>query len=239
MEWISGLPGNDLTFDLLSDDAYLRPVHLLGETSSKDLTDYLDASQGLSRAVCGDHVPHGDADGDGSGRGEGDDDDDDDSEGTEGDGGSGDTDEDFSGYSALHLAASIGQVGTVRLLLQLRPADVDRAAEGGQRHSPLHIASAHHHIDVVRVLLDHGAKARLQDGLGCTPLHVAVRAGAHAITRLLVCWCVELLHMRNAAGRTPLHDAIIKGDEETVRLLLDYGADPAAVVAQNDALGSV
>ena len=70
---------------------------------------------------------------------------------------------------------------------------------------------------------------RLQDGMGCTPLHVAVRAGAHAITRLLVCWCVELLHVRNAAGRTPLHDAIIKGDEEMVRLLLECGADPAAV----------
>ena len=251
MQWVNGLPGDDFTFDLLSDDAYLKPMQLLGEASSKDLSDYMDAGKGFRMAVCGmkdtaeggngasGHVWEGDlaadgnADGDDSGRGG----EDDDSEDTEGDGGSGDMEEDYSGFNALHLAASIGQVGTVRLLLQLRPADVDRTAEGGQRHAPLHIASAHHHIDVVRVLLDHGAKARLQDGQGCTPLHVAVRAGAHAVARLLVCWCVELLHMRNAAGRTPLHDAIIKGDEETVRLLLDYGADPAAVVTQEGAPG--
>ena len=248
MQWINELPVDDLTFDLLSDDAYLKPVQLLGEVSSKDLSDYLDTNKGLGAMVCGmegmterpaweeDHVPAGDADGDGSGREVGDGEDDD-SEDLEEDCGSGDMEEDYSGFNALHLAASIGQMSTVRLLLQLRPADVDRAAEGGHRHAPLHIASAHHHLDVVRVLLDHGATVRLQDGMGCTPLHVAVRAGAHAITRLLVCWCVELLHVRNAAGRTPLHDAIIKGDEEMVRLLLECGADPAAVVAQDSAPG--
>lgn len=222
MEWMNRLPGDDFTFDLLSDDAFLNPTNLLSEASSKELSDYLDASKRLSTVMC-----------DGKGNGE----DDSEPEDTEEEGGSGDTEEDFSGYNALHLAVSIGQVGTVRLLLQMRPADIDQAAEGGQRRAPLHIASARYHVDVVRILLDHGANARLQDGRGCTPLHVAVRAGAHAISRLLLCWCVELLHMRDAAGRTPLHDAIIKGDEKTVRLLLDYGADPAAVVAQNGAPG--
>jgi ankyrin repeat protein len=247
MQWINGLPVDDLTFDLLSDDAYLKPVQLLGDVSSKDLSDYLNNNKGLSTMVCGmdgmtegpaweeNYVPVVDADGAG-GREVGDGEDDD-SEDLEEDCGSGDIEEDYSGFNALHLAASIGQVSTVRLLLQARPVDVDRAAEGGHRHAPLHIASAHHHLDVVRVLLDHGAAVRLQDGVGCTPLHVAVRAGAHAITRLLVCWCIELLHVRNAAGRTPLHDAIIKGDEEMVRLLLECGADPAAVVAQDSAPG--
>jgi hypothetical protein len=270
MQWIDRLPDHDFTLDLLSHDAFLEPVNLLGDVSNKDLSNYLEASKGISTVGCGvkgtdtgtgegeegangpawvgSHVPDANADGGdygqagASGHGRGgkdgeDDDEDDDNEGTEGDDGSGDMEEDFSGYNALHLAASIGHVGTVRLLLQLRPADVDQAALDSQRHAPLHMASAHHHIDVVRVLLDHGAKVQLQDGLGCTALHIAVRAGAHAIVRLLVCWCVELLHMRDAAGRTPLHDAIIKGDEETVRLLLDYGADPAAVVAQNGAPG--
>jgi ankyrin repeat protein len=248
MQWINGLPTDDLTFDLLSDDAYLKPVQLLGEVSSKNLSDYLNTNKGLGTMACGmegiterpvweeHHVPVGNADVDGSGRGV-QDDEDDDSVFLEEDNSNGDMEEDYSGFNALHLAASIGQVSTVRLLLQLRPADVDRAAEGGHRHAPLHIASAHHHLDVVRVLLDHGATVRLQDGVGCTALHVAVRAGAHAITRLLVCWCIELLHVRNAAGRTPLHDAIIKGDEEMVRLLLECGADPAAVVAQDSAPG--
>jgi hypothetical protein len=247
MQWINGLPVDDLTFDLLSDDAYLKPVQLLGEVSSKDLSDYLNTNKGFSTMVCGmegmtkgpaweeNHVPVVDADGDG-GREVGDGEDND-SEDLEEDCGSGDIEEDYSGFNALHLAASIGQVSTVRLLLQVRPGDVDRAAEGGHQHAPLHIASAHHHLDVVRVLLDHGATVQLQDGVGCTPLHVAVRAGAHAITRLLVCYCIELLHVRNAAGRTPLHDAIIKGDEEMVRLLLECGADPAAVVAQHSAPG--
>ena len=248
MQWINGLPVDDLTFDLLLDDAYLKPVQLLGEVSTKDLSDYLNPDKGLGTMVCGmegmaegpaweeTHVSVGDADGDGSRRGV-EDCEDDNSEDLEGDDGSGDMEEDYSGFNALHLAASMGQLSTVRLLLQLRPGDVDRAAEGGHRHAPLHIASAHHHLDVVRVLLDHGATVRLQDGAGCTPLHVAVRAGAHAITRLLVCWCIELLHVRNAAGRTPLHEAIIKGDEEMVRLLLECGADPAAVVAQDGAPG--
>lgn len=145
--------------------------------------------------------------------------------------------EDFSGYNALHLAAYLGQVGTVRLLLRLRPADADRAAEGGtsgrrQQHAPLHLAAAHDHADVARVLLDHGAEALRQDGRGRTPLHLAVRAGAYAVARLLVSRCggERLLHIRDASGRTPLHDAVIKGDEEAVRLLLDHGADPTAVV---------
>jgi hypothetical protein len=230
MQFINDVLRNDgFSLELLSDVAYLKPAHMSNEPSNKDLSDLaLTALRGKMVKDEGMEASYGTGsqtgvqmEGTGSfglSGGEGDSDEDDSEE------------EDFAGYNALQLATYLGQVGTVRLLLQLRPNDADRAAEGGQRHTPLHIAAAHHHLDVVRVLLDHGAKTRLRDGLGCTPLHIAVRAGARGVVRLLVCGCVELLHIRDATRRTPLHDAILKGDEETLRLLLDYGADPNAVV---------
>jgi ankyrin repeat protein len=91
--------------------------------------------------------------------------------------------------------------------------------------TPLYLAAHKGDLEAVRVLLEHGAVAHVQNKLGRTPLHAAVSSKYPDITRLLL--------MHNAAAgaqdkdqATPLHIAVKNGKLETIRLLLEHGANP-------------
>ena len=94
-------------------------------------------------------------------------------------------------------------------------------------------------MDVVRLLLSHGADVNAKDQYEATPLHEAVYSGRTEIAELLI----ELGADVNAAaegsihdhGRvrhqwhdTPLHLAARNGDAALVKILLANGADVTA-----------
>lgn len=82
-------------------------------------------------------------------------------------------------HGALALAAQLGQAGVVRLLLDAGE-DPDRFnLEGMHAHAtPLHHAALHGHVEVVRLLIERGARLDIQDRLWeATPLGWAEHGG--------------------------------------------------------------
>jgi len=75
--------------------------------------------------------------------------------------------------TALHAAASRGDVEIVRLLVE-KGADVNAKQEGG--FVPLHSAAANGNAPLVDLLLKHGAKADARNDKGKTPADVAEEA---------------------------------------------------------------
>ena len=58
-------------------------------------------------------------------------------------------------YTALHIAASKGHLEIVKVLVEKYECTVDAAAEG--QTTPLLLAAASGHEDIVEYLLDHDA----------------------------------------------------------------------------------
>ena len=72
------------------------------------------------------------------------------------------------GTSLLHLACLFDSLRVATLLLQ-NGALVNKTA-GGIAETPLHMASGMGHLEVVKILLAHGADGNAKNALGRTPL---------------------------------------------------------------------
>jgi ankyrin repeat protein len=107
----------------------------------------------------------------------------------------------FDGHTLLLDAASGGQTATVLMLLQ-RGASVNQTCNGGE--SALFMASIYKgSVDVVKVLLDHGANINLCDVNGCTPLSFAVMRGEREVVKELLERNADV-NFANRFGKTPL-----------------------------------
>jgi ankyrin repeat protein len=108
---------------------------------------------------------------------------------------------------ALVFAAKFGRTDVVRYLLDL---GVDPASCDGDHMTALHVAAANRHLDVVRLLLAHGAPLEVQNDWGGTVLDSTL-------------WFV-----RNQPVRRPLTDG--ETDYATIiETLLEAGADIRAI----------
>jgi ankyrin repeat protein len=89
-------------------------------------------------------------------------------------------------------------------------------------HTALHAASAMDHSDVVRLLLERGSGATIQDFEGNTPLHLAVDAGAIASVRILLESGNADPTIRNNAEQTPLDlvEMLPARNRDTMRSIL-------------------
>ncbi|CAI7799240.1 unnamed protein product, partial [Closterium sp. NIES-54] len=152
-------------------------------------------------------------------------------------------------------AAWTGDMAQLQQLLAAG-AKADRADYDGR--TPLHLAAAGGHNDLVRLLLLEGAQVSAVDNFGTTPLLEALRAGHDETAAILaskggtvglqeagpvLCAAVaaadtDLLQRLLSHGvhpsasdydqRSPLHIAAIKGHLHVARLLVDHHADVAA-----------
>ncbi|CAI5535636.1 unnamed protein product [Closterium sp. Naga37s-1] len=152
-------------------------------------------------------------------------------------------------------AAWTGDMAQLQQLLAAG-AKADRADYDGR--TPLHLAAAGGHNDLVRLLLLEGAQVSAVDNFGTTPLLEALRAGHDEAAAILaskggtvglqeagpvLCAAVaaadtDLLQRLLSHGvhpsasdydqRSPLHIAAIKGHLHVARLLVDHHADVAA-----------
>lgn len=75
-----------------------------------------------------------------------------------------------SGYQPIHLAAAIGHIEALRLLIKYG-ADVD--AQTNEGVTPLHYAANHGDVLVTNMLLSAKAKPDLGDNHGFVALHFA------------------------------------------------------------------
>ena len=118
-------------------------------------------------------------------------------------------------------------------LLLERGADVNTRRK--EHWTPLHVASYFGIVEIVHLLLDHGAdpEANAESDMGEKPLH-QVSYGEYRSQEDGVCVAQLLLergadvNTRRNDHSTPLHIASYFWNVEIVRLLLDHGADPEA-----------
>ena len=90
--------------------------------------------------------------------------------------------------------------------------------------SPLNSACQYGKLDAVEILLEYGADPNTGCNIGNTPLHSACSYGSVGIISALLKHNVDI-NAKNVDGWTPLHRASYNGRTEAVNLLLQEGAD--------------
>jgi ankyrin repeat protein len=128
-------------------------------------------------------------------------------------------------------AAALGQLDRVSTLLAADPTLAEATTPDG--FGALGLAAYFGHEQVVALLArwcDPNAPSR--NAMQVTALHSAVASrqpeAALGIARALLAQGADP-NVRQQGGWTPLHGAAHSGDPELVQLLLQHGADPAAV----------
>ncbi|XP_041501317.1 E3 ubiquitin-protein ligase MIB2 isoform X6 [Microtus oregoni] len=111
------------------------------------------------------------------------------------------------GRTALQVAAYLGQVELVQLLLQAR-ASVDLPDDEG--NTALHYAALGNQPEATRVLLSAGCGVDARNGTRSTALHVAVQRGFLEVVKTL-CERGCDVNLPDAHADTPLHSAISAG----------------------------
>ena len=152
----------------------------------------------------------------------------------------------FLGAAPIHIAARIGSLEIVQLLLG-GGADVNSRTVGGRfaGSTPLVQAAVQGQMEVVRLLLSKGAdvNAKLSgDGAGISVLQLAIDSGAEDVVKLLVGAHADVKARRTTAdgyqGWTPLHSAASLGRVSIIKLLLSSGADVNASLTYGEGRGT-
>nr|XP_036578958.1 37s ribosomal protein rsm22 [Colletotrichum truncatum]KAF6786341.1 37s ribosomal protein rsm22 [Colletotrichum truncatum] len=124
------------------------------------------------------------------------------------------------GWTPLNLAAQIGRLDIIQLLLERKP---DLEAKNIHGRTALLAAARNGHYQVAQLLLDNGSNIEARDNYEDTALLLAIREGYDEVTQLLLDKGATI-HVVSRKRRTPLHVATINGRANAVRVLLEKGA---------------
>lgn len=134
----------------------------------------------------------------------------------------------FETSTPLYYAARFGINSMVKVILAAQGTR-DLEVRGGRRGStPLHVASAMSHFEVVQTLLAAGADAKEVNEKGEYGLMWAARDGRLDIMKALLDAGADP-NSRDRHGRTPLFYAFWNGHEDFSMALLEAGADPTNI----------
>jgi ankyrin repeat protein len=89
------------------------------------------------------------------------------------------------GFSGLGLAIFFGHPETARLLVDAG-ADVNRPSQNSFRVTPLHSAVESGSLEMLDLLLSHGARPDTEESAGATPLQSATARGNTEMVRRLI-----------------------------------------------------
>ena len=123
-----------------------------------------------------------------------------------------------AGGPDIFEAAETGNIDAVKALLQKDPALANARWSNGV--TPLWMASYEGHMQIVELLLDHGATIDSSAGI----LEIAAFHGHGDIVETLLAGGGDV-NEKNDYGLTPLHGAASSGHKDIVEILLHSGAD--------------
>jgi ankyrin repeat protein len=106
-----------------------------------------------------------------------------------------------SAYMPIHRYARDGDAASVEADLTANPQDLNLPDDA--RLTPLHLAAAHCHANVVEILLNKGAAANRKGAGGAIALHLAAQEGCIDVVVILVARGSKV-NARDDARRTPL-----------------------------------
>lgn len=134
--------------------------------------------------------------------------------------------------ATLLFASTRGHWNLVAKLLDLNPGKakgrINKHYDYGDfkynhGNTILHAAATNGHLDVVKNLIDRGARVNARNHNHDSVLHAAVLGGNLAVIRFL---CGKMdVNQQNRQGTTPLHIAVETNNEAAIRCLLLNGAD--------------
>jgi hypothetical protein len=129
----------------------------------------------------------------------------------------------------LYHAARLGIRDLAERLIVEHPEHVN--ARGGRRETPMHAAVKAGHVNILSLLIEHGADMEDQSRsiFGGTPLHRAVLYGRVQVGQCLLDLGANI-NARDSSYDTPLTYAAFNGLVEFARMLLERGA---VIDAQN------
>lgn len=131
---------------------------------------------------------------------------------------------DESGWTPLHIAASIGNLEVLQLLLSHEPKpDVNLQTNNGS--TPVHLATSKKHFDIVKELVNNGASVRIKDKKSQYPLHRAAAVGSLPLVEFLIKDGKSPINAKDIGGWTALHHALAEGFGDVAVLLVKLGAD--------------
>ncbi|MBL7221773.1 MAG: ankyrin repeat domain-containing protein [Phycisphaerae bacterium] len=124
----------------------------------------------------------------------------------------------------IHTAVSEGDLNTVKLILEENPKLAEEMKDGC---NPLHTAldTGAGHLDIAKVLIDHGADVTSPNPGGVTPLHLNSLTGNCEVAELLISRGASIDAVNPNDGSTPLHLAALQGKTDLIALLLSKGAN--------------
>ena len=122
----------------------------------------------------------------------------------------------------LYYAAMLGFRELVKHLIAKRPTDVND--RGGGKVTPLQVAVSAGHLDILSLLLDHGAHVDGRDRHGKTPLHRASSNGKVEAGECLLDRGADI-NARDNDCWTPLFHAAFQGHFEFTRMLIEREAE--------------
>lgn len=123
--------------------------------------------------------------------------------------------------TALHLAATHGNVELARLLLEHK-ADIHKKNATGE--TPLSLTAVNGHVEMAELLLSKDAK--MIDGVnnkGESVLHLAVKRNKLELVKYLISKGVNI-NLKDSEGNTPLSLAVGRSHEPIVCALVEAGA---------------
>ncbi|CAH8500013.1 unnamed protein product [Dicrocoelium dendriticum] len=128
------------------------------------------------------------------------------------------------GKNFVHLCVEENRLQFLKLFLGRPTADsVVHVADIFDR-TPLHTAAEKGCVDILQLLIEHGAAIDAKDDRGRTTLHYAAEYGHLQIATCLLSICPQLLNSLDDASNTAAHYASKHGHSSLLHLLLNSGA---------------
>ena len=141
----------------------------------------------------------------------------------------------------IHFAARCGSAKVLDFMIQNcnshgYPIEIILQFLDEENSTPLHAAIDAGHLNIVKVLLKHGASPNVINGAQIPPIHLACYQGRIDIVQAMIEHCgTDIIYSTCTRGQTPLHCAArsIHGGQ-VIRYLVQHGANPKLVNNDGD-----